>query len=257
MNHKKEWRRTLVRTKNTRSKRLTAKFLNFLLLRLFIPVLTAGIYVYLDADSIRYDDLTTIEQLMYRYPTVSMWVINILGVICGGAVHELCHGIACRAYGGRVFEYGVMLDFLPGFYTLIDDSKVRSRMKKIQILAAGAEGNILFAGCLLLLTGPFPGIRIFIFVAAVTNIVMAGINMMAVRSTDGFRILMLIIGMDDADEPEKIRRLIRSKRKRKMLARDGLYGYARLTASYMIVWLQRVFPVLILLEIAAWIGVFV
>lgn len=149
-----------------------------------------------------------------------------------------------------------MLEVLPGFYTLMDDSGVKSRLKKVQILAAGVEGNILFAGCLLLLTGFFPGIQSFLFVAAVTNIVMTIVNMMAMRRTDGYKILMLLIGMDEMDDLEKAKNTLKKRKRRQMLVEDGLYGYAKLTACYMIVWLQRVFPVLILLEVIAWIGAF-
>ena len=248
--------RTLVRTRNTRGKRIASELLNFLLMLLFVPVLIGGIYVYLNADYVRYSDLSVIEQILHRYSSIFIWVFNILAVICGGAIHELCHGIACRAYGGRVFEYGFMLEVLPGFYTLMDDSGVKSRLKKVQILAAGVEGNILFAGCLLLLTGFFPGIQSFLFVAAVTNIVMTIVNMMAMRSTDGYKILMLLIGMDETDDLEKAKNTLKKRNRRQMLVEDGLYGYAKLTACYMIVWLQRVFPMLILLEVIAWIGAF-
>ena len=37
--------RTLVRTRNTRGKRITSELLNFLLLLLFVPVLIGGIYI--------------------------------------------------------------------------------------------------------------------------------------------------------------------------------------------------------------------
>lgn len=246
--------RTLVRTKNTRCKRHVSELLNYLLMILFVPALIGGIYVYFKADYVRYSDLSAVEQILHRYSTVFIWVLNILAVICGGVIHELCHGIACRAYGGRVFEYGFMLEGLPGFYTLMDDSRVKSRFRKIQILAAGVEGNILFVGCLLMITGLFPGIQSFLFVAAITNVVMTIINLMAMKSTDGYRILMLLIGMDDTDDLEKAKDMLKSRKRRQMLVDDGLYGYAKLTACYMIVWLQRVFPMLILLEVIAWIG---
>lgn len=185
--------RTLLRMNNTRTKIIMAELFNFLLILLFVPVLIAGIYVYINTEFIRYSELNLIEQFLHRHSTVSMWVFNILAILCGGAIHEFCHGIVCRTYGGKVFEFGIMLGNLLGFYTLMDDSNVKSKLKKVQILAAGVEGNLLFAGCLLLLTGLFPGIRNFLSIAAIMNVVMAIFNMMAVKSTDGFNMLMLLI----------------------------------------------------------------
>lgn len=248
--------KTLVRTKNTRGQRIVSELLNYLLILLFVPVLICGIYIYLNVDYVRYSDLSVMEQILHGYSTIFIWIFNIMALICGGVIHELCHGIACRAYGGRVLEYGLILEVLPGFYTLMDDTGVKSRFKKIQILAAGVEGNLLFAGCLLMLTGLFPGIQSFLLVAAIANVAMTIINLMAMKRTDGFRILMLLIGMDDMDGFEKAKCMLKSRKRKQILADKGLYGYINLTACYMIVWLQRVFPMLILLEVIAWIGVF-
>ena len=62
--------RTLVRTRNTRGKRIASELLNFLLMLLFVPVLIGGIYVYLNADYVRYSDLSVIEQILHRYSSI-------------------------------------------------------------------------------------------------------------------------------------------------------------------------------------------
>lgn len=245
--------RTLIRTKNTRIKRIIAKYLNFLLILLFVPILVAGIYVYLNTDIIRYTDLNMVEQAIDKYPIISVWISGILGIICGGIVHELCHGIACRAYGGRVFEYGITLEILPGFYTLLDDSNIKSRLKKVQIAAAGIEGNLIFAGGVLLVVKLLPGVREVLLVMAVDNIAMTIINIIAMKDTDGFKILMLLIGMDNSNDPQRVKNIVRNKN-RELFIGDDFYGYIKLIACYMIIWIQKVLPLVILLEIIACIG---
>lgn len=155
-----------------------------------------------------------------------------------------------------MFEYGAMVNILPGFYTLMDDSKVKSRLKKIQILAAGVEGNLLLAGCFLLLSGIFPDLKEVVSVGALVNIVMTFINMLAIDGTDGMKILLLLIGVDSEDV-EAIKHMTKGRRKREMLENDGYYGYAKLTACHMIIWLQRIYPLLILLDVIAIIGAFI
>ena len=242
--------RTIVRTRNTTIKRTISKILNVLLMVSFLPILIFGIYVYLNVDDFGYYDLPLLERIVYAHPVLYVWGFNIFSLICGGAIHEVCHGIACRAYGGRVFEYGAMINILPGFYTLMDDSRIRSRLNKIQILAAGVEGNLLLAGGFLLLAGIFPDLKDVVSVGALVNIIMTFVNMMAIDGTDGMKILLLLIGVD-LEDVEAIKHMTKGRRKREMLKNDGYYGYAKLTACHMIIWLQRIYHLLILLDVIA------
>lgn len=247
--------RTLIRTRTTKSKRALSKILNVILMIAFIPILVSGILVYLHVDEFGYCELSILGRIVYDHPVFCVWFFNILSLICGGAIHEVCHGIACRAYGGRVFEYGAMINILPGFYTLMDESKVQSRLKRIQILAAGVEGNLFFAGCLLLLTGVLPELKFVFSVEALINIIMTFINMLAIDGTDGMKILLLLIGMESKDIDD-IKCMTKWKNKREILASDGYYGVAKLIACYMIIWLQRIYPIVILLDVITVIGAF-
>ena len=84
--------------------------------------------------------------------TDCMWLGNILGIVFGALLHELGHAFAGLTYGARVFEMGVMINaILPGAYVLMDSQRVQSKMKRIQIYAAGVESNALFAGVCLLI----------------------------------------------------------------------------------------------------------
>lgn len=247
--------RTIVRTRNTRIKRTISKILNVLLMVSFLPILILGIYVYLNVDDFGYYELSLLGRIVYAHPVLCIWGFNIFSLICGGVIHEVCHGVACRAYGGRVFEYGAMINILPGFYTLMDDSKVRSRLRKIQILAAGVEGNLLLAGGFLLLAGIFPDLKDVVSVGALVNIIMTFVNMMAIDGTDGLKILLLLIGMESKDIDD-IKCMTKGKNKREILANDGYYGVAKLTACHMIIWLQRIYPIVVLLDVIAVIGAF-
>lgn len=94
--------RTIVLTRNTKLKRTISKILNVLLMVSFLPILILGIYVYLIVDDFGYYDLSVLGRIVYAHPVLCLWGFNIFSLICGGATHELCHGLACRAYGGNV-----------------------------------------------------------------------------------------------------------------------------------------------------------
>lgn len=247
--------RTLVRTKNTRFKIVLSKILNTLLMSTFVPILLVGIYIFLNAELYGCVVPEVIVKIVNDQPALCIWIFNYFSLVCGVAIHELCHGIACRAYGGRVFEYGIMINFLPGFYTLMDETRIKTRLEKIQVLAAGVEGNALFAGCLLFLAGTFPDLQSVFLVGALDNIGLTLINLLAIKGTDGMKILLLLIGIN-IEDIERIKHMTR-ERKKELVENDGCYGYAKLTACYIIIWLQRTYPLLILLDVIAIIGVII
>ena len=54
---------------------------------------------------------------------------SIFGLLVGIFLHELGHMFACIAYGGEVFEVGVMLQFfLPGAYVLMNKNRIKNRL---------------------------------------------------------------------------------------------------------------------------------
>ena len=55
---------------------------------------------------------------------------------------------------------------------------------------------------------------------------------------------------------DDIKCMTKGKSKREMLANDGYYGVAKLTACHIIIWLQRIYPIVILLDVIAVIGAF-
>lgn len=241
---------TLVRTRNTKAKRFLSIILNALLLISFIPILAAGIYVYWHTSSIRYS-ASIFES------TPLLVIFYVLSIISAGTIHELCHGIACRAYGGKVFEYGFSVSIVPCFYTLLDHTHVSSKLKKIQINAAGVEGNLLLAGILLMLTGLFPHFSGVFFYAAWINIVMTLINMLAISGTDGMKILLLIIGVSEDYGINKLKLMTRKRRKKNLYKKEGILGYAKMTICYTVLLLQIALPILILTDITLLIRSFI
>ena len=245
--------RTVVRTKNEKYKRSISQILNYLLMVSFIPILILGIYVYMNVGVIKYHNLSALGRFVRDHTNLCIWICNFVSLICGGIFHEFCHGIACRAYGGRVFEYGVMFHIFPGLYTMMDDTKVKSKLQKVQILAAGVEGNIVVAGGFLLLSGVFPELKGILIVGAGVNLALVCLNMLALDGTDGMYILLLLLGIESEDF-EEIKQLTKVKNKSELLKAEGGYGIIRLVACRMVICLRKIYPVVILLDVISLIG---
>ena len=119
-----------------------ARLWNCLLMLLLLPVFIIGVLFFIR-------DLPILN-------TDCMWLGNILGIVIRALLHELGHAFAELTYGARVFKMGIMIDGLfPGAYVLMDSQRVQSKMKRIQIYAAGVESNALLAGVCLLIGAQF------------------------------------------------------------------------------------------------------
>lgn len=160
-----------------------ARIWNGFLMLSWLPVLVLGILCF-----IRYLPITN---------TDFMWIGNILGIVLGALLHEVGHAFAGLTYGARVFEMGIMIKALmPGAYVLIDSQIVKSKMKRIQIYAAGVESNALLAGMCLLIACAIPNAGAFLLNAAIGNMLMALINMTLSSGLDGATILSELLGIE-------------------------------------------------------------
>ena len=156
-----------------------AKVWNCLLAFTFLPVLAAGALCYI-----------------FSSPSFegSIWGGCLLGTALGIVLHEFSHGAACIAYGGRVFEAGVMIHaFMPGAYVLMDHDAVKGKMKRIQINAAGVETNLFFGGLCFLAASFMPFDGFFCGMGAV-NVVLCLLNLCFFGGMDGSRILGELLG---------------------------------------------------------------
>ena len=227
--------RTVFITKWTKAKRVLAYFTNLFLLFLFVPVFIAGLFLARNIDM----DCTS----------RTMIVGTLLGVLPGIVLHEWSHGAACVAYGGRVFEFGLMIShFIPGGYTLMDTSRIKKKFHLVQINAAGIESNILFAGLLLALSSVTPILCDELYYAGIMNISLAIVNFAFFDGLDGMNIISSLLGIEDLKS--KIKMVIKCPSIRKKISNSGLEGKVAVASSYMI-YLQPllVIPTIILFEV--------
>lgn len=176
--------------------------------------------------------------------TDCMWLGNILGIVFGALLHELGHAFAGLTYGARVFEIGIMINaLLPGAYVLMDSQSVQSKMKRIQIYAAGVESNALFAGVCLLIACAIPYAGAFLLNAAISNIILALVNITFGGGLDGASILSELLGIENLVEDTK--KVVLNRRIRKKLRSKGMPGYSLIAVSVVVQILQITIPVII------------
>lgn len=207
-----------------------ARLWNCLLMLSWLPVFIFGVLFFIR-------DLPIIN-------TDCMWLGNILGIVFGALLHELGHAFAGLTYGARVFEIGIMINaLLPGAYVLMDSQSVQSKMKRIQIYAAGVESNALFAGVCLLIACAIPYAGAFLLNAAIGNIILALVNITFGGGLDGASILSELLGIENLVEDTK--KVVLNRRIRRKLRSKGMPGYALIAVSVVVQILQITIPVII------------
>lgn len=207
-----------------------ARLWNCLLMLSWLPVFIFGVLFFIR-------DLPIIN-------TECMWLGNILGIVFGALLHELGHAFAGLTYGARVFEIGIMINaLLPGAYVLMDSQSVKSKMKRIQIYAAGVESNALFAGVCLLMACAIPYAGAFLLNATIGNIILALVNITFGGGLDGASILSELLGIENLVEDTK--KVVLNRRIRRKLRSKGMPGYALIAVSVVVQILQITIPVII------------
>ena len=203
---------------------------NCLLMLSWLPVFIFGVLFFIR-------DLPIIN-------TDCMWLGNILGIVFGALLHELGHTFAGLTYGARVFEIGIMINaLLPGAYVLMDSQSVQSKMKRIQIYAAGVESNALIAGVCLLIACAIPYTGAFLLNAAIGNIILALVNITFGGGLDGASILSELLGIENLVEDTK--KVVLNRSIRRKLRSKGMPGYALIAVSVVVQILQITIPVII------------
>lgn len=211
-----------------------AKLFNCFLKYLWLPVFIIGVFLFVRFKPVGIYDLIITG--------------TILGIIIGSLFHELGHAFAGIAYGARVFEMGVMIqNFLPGAYVFMTDENVKSKMKRIQINAAGIEANIMTAGICLILACVLPSISMILLYASINNVFLAFINTTFVEGLDGTSIISELLGIEDLTE--KVKGVLFDSKFRKKLCKKGLTGHAVIVVSVLIQLLQVTLPLLIILNV--------
>ncbi len=222
--------------------RLFSFFINGLLLVSWLPLLAFSVYY----------TINNLHDLNSDY----LMLGSLFGLAAGMVLHELGHMFACLAYGGRVFEVGVMLQFmLPGAYVLLNTSNIKKRMRRIQVSAAGVEMNFVLAAVFLLMTVPFADLSGFFLGAAIQNAFLGFINLTFVNGFDGTAIMGELLGTDELIE--KVKDIIKSRRKRHRLLNDGVSGKATVVACYALKAIQVALPLIFALNIVGVISCFI
>ena len=227
---------TLWQPKVTTKVRMVSLLLNTLLMISFLPVF-----------------LLSVNQLILNIGNIGFdyWIGGfIFGIVSGTFLHEMGHLWACLGYGGQAFEVGLLfMFFLPGAYVLIKDDRIKKRMRRVQVSAAGVEMNILLAGILILFASKNSSLSGFFLGAAIQNLLMALTNMTFVN---GFN-RMVKIGelMGDKALYFKAKNVLKNHEYRKHLEKQGLKGQAIIVVSYILGVLQLTLPLLYLLNIGA------
>ncbi|OUP21432.1 hypothetical protein B5F29_02820 [Lachnoclostridium sp. An196] len=228
---KREW------NKNCRG---AAGVLNRLLMLSFCPLLWAGVHMLFDG--------SWCAAASSADGAASFWPGILVGYVSGIVLHELAHVCACLAYGGRVLGGGLMFRyFIPQVYVNIDWECVRSRLKRVQILAAGIECNFALAGFFLLLlkTGLFS--REFLQNAATVNFILGVLNTSLADGLDGMQIYEQILGEENM--VRKARRLLGDRESRRRLRSRKVNGYAVLLQCYLTVGMQLLLPLYLIFDL--------
>ena len=233
---------TVWRPRVTTGLRLFAFFVNGVLLVSWLPLLLFSVYY----------AVNNLYDLSSDYIVLG----TVVGLAVGIAMHELGHMFACLAYGGRVFEVGIMLQFLlPGAYVLLNSSAVKKRMRRIQISAAGVEMNFVLTAVFLLLTVSFADLSGFFLGAAIQNAFLGFINLTFINGFDGMAIMSELLGTDELID--KAKSVIKNKRKRNSLLNDGVSGQATVAVCYALKVIQVALPLIFVLNIAGVITCFI
>lgn len=222
--------------------RAISYILNALLLISFIPLLALSIVYFIN----------NIGYISTDY----MMTGSIIGILVGVVMHEMGHMIAGLAYGGQVFEVGLLVQFfIPGAYVLLDDRNIKSTMKRVQVYAAGIEMNLLLAAVFVILSVAFEPLSGFFLGAAINNAFIALLNLTFIDSFDGMKIICEILGLEEI--VSKANRVIKSKWKREKIKKYGVCGKATVAACYIFKLVQVALPLVFAVNIAGVISWFI
>lgn len=222
-----------------RKHRIIGRIWNLILMVSFIPVFILGWANFASVD-------------FWGSPYHLPYIVDfIIAYVLGLAVHELSHGFACIGYGGELYEGGVALMlFMPGAYVMIDFDKIKNKFKRVQILMAGVQSNLLLSGVSLLLAKfEFLDAELLAIIALI-NTLLAAFNIVPFMNFDGNRIFQEIIGIGDSPISTSISVIINSDIRRK-LKMQGMKGRGRILVCYLVMLIQLAYPVIIIENLIA------
>lgn len=235
---------TLLVPQKTKTNRKICKALNLIILLSWLPLFAVGLYSFVNTNSWMMGYVDNYEiQFILGY---------IVAILLGLSLHEISHAISCFAYGGDVFEFGVMLNFIiPGAYILTNEKKIKNRFSLIQLFAAGIEMNFLIAGIsFLLMPLYYYSLSMFFFTIAFMNSLLGLFNLVLTGFLDGQRIFEKAFGYSGKNSLfDSVEVIIHSKRTRNYLRKKGINGKATIVFSYILFSFKLMMPIFILTDI--------
>jgi len=214
----------------------------------WLPVLAAGLASwFLFSDS----------SLLYggvSFSALGTFAGYFAGIICGILFHEISHAASGMIYGATVYELGIGLTFfLPCGYVIMDESRIKRRACKAQMLLAGIKMNFLLAGVALLLAICLPPAACFLWEFAFVNLILGFVNLFACGVTDGYATLSTMLGIPQTwSFGERIQVALGKQRLRK--ARGINNGAVRL-AILLLMGFQACFVFLVMYDVWSWIDI--
>ena len=136
----------------------------------------------------------------YVYSEYGFAAILLMGLAIAIS-HEFAHGLACKHYGGRVPEVGVLMIFyiLPAFYCNVSDIyRLRTRRERLWVIGAGIYWQALVSAAgatAWLVTNPYSAIAdagFLIFLGGSLNLL---VNCNPLIKLDGYFALCQITGV--------------------------------------------------------------
>lgn len=199
--------------------------INYMLLTLWIPVFLLGVGCY-----------------FAHFPALdggSFFLGNLAGVLIGSALHETGHAASALCYRGRFYEGGVFLEKgMLGAYALIDVAPIKSRLHRIQVLAAGAEMNILLSGVGLIFCTYIPPASAFFFGFAIINLLLGLLNLTLSEKLDGMAVMGHMLGTDSF--LIRAKHMLATKEERLRLLNAGPHGVVEFLICGILVALQGI-----------------
>lgn len=234
---------SLFNIKCTKTGRTFAFILNFLLMISFLPVFVLGVSVLSNNETqLNFDGFGTITG-------------SIFGILIGLVLHEIGHALAAAGYNAHLFEAGLIIGLASGAYVALDYDKVKRTFRRVQILSAGVEMNLLLTGVSCILSILIYSLSAFFFAIAWVNFVLAVINMLCISGLDGCSIMEELIGtksiLFNAID------FVFDKDTRSNLMRQGdITGCVKIASSFIGAVCQLAYPLLIIINILGVISCF-
>lgn len=235
---------TLFKIKASINMKVISWFLNCGLMIFFLPLLTSGIIII----------SKNFSSVVYNYNYLLFIIGIFVGQVVGMILHESGHAISGLAFNAKVSECGLLFGIcVLGAYVKLEESYIKSRLKRVQILAAGVEMNFAISGTALILSYIFNSLFSIFFGIAVSNLLLGLINLLPIVGLDGGQIINQLLGGDFLDATIDF---ILDKGTRKALVNEGTSGIVKACVCSIALISQTAYPLLMLVNIIAIGGLF-